>query len=110
MASKGKFEDLCVRFCEDFNHTLDDWKPDRTDDALLNLCNVSEGSYEVCSKTSKAYKDEETGNVENAKWILNIQWQMTGVEVQVDTDIGQLCVAYICIFMCTPIMFVQENI
>lgn len=56
----------------------------------MNLCNVSEGSYEVCSKTSKAYKDEETGNVENAKWILNIQWQMTGVEVQVDTDIGQL--------------------
>ena len=24
MASKGKFEDLCVRFSEDFNHTLDD--------------------------------------------------------------------------------------
>jgi len=89
MASKGKFEDLCVRFSEDFNHTLDDWKPDRSDDNLLNLCNVSEGSYEVCSKTNKAFKDEETGNFENAKWILNIQWQMTGVEVQVDTDIGK---------------------
>ena len=89
MASKGKFEDLCVRFCEDFNHTLDDWKPDRTDDWLLNLCTVSEGSYEVCSKTSKAVKDETSGAMENAKWILNIQWQMTGVEVQVDTDIGK---------------------
>ena len=89
VASKGKFEDLCVRFCEDFNHTLDDWKPDRTDDNLLNLCNVSEGSYEVCSKTSKPRKDEDTGSIVNAKWILNIQWQMTGVEVQVDTDIGK---------------------
>ena len=27
--------------------------------------------------------------MENAKWILNIQWQMTGVEVQVDTNIGK---------------------
>ena len=89
MASKGKFEDLCVRFCEDFNHTLDDWKPDRTDDSLLNLCTVSEGSYEVCSKTSKAVRDDVSGTMENAKWILNIQWQMTGVEVQVDTDIGK---------------------
>ena len=89
MASKGKFEDLCVRFCEDFNHTLDDWKPDRTDDSLLNLCTVSEGSYEVCSKTSKAVRDEVRGTMENAKWILNIQWQMTGVEVQVDTNIGK---------------------
>ena len=89
VASKGKFEDLCIRICEDFNHTLDDWKPDRTDDNLLNLCNVSEGSYEVCSKTSKPRKNEETGDIVNAKWILNIQWQMTGVEVQVDTDIGK---------------------
>ena len=89
VASKGKFEDLCVRFCDDFNHTLDDWKPDKSDDNLINLCNVSDGSYEVCSKTSKPRKDEETGSVVNAKWILNIQWQMTGVEVQVDTDIGK---------------------
>ena len=42
MVSKGKFEDLCVRFAEDFNHTLDDWKPDKEDDNLMNLCLVSE--------------------------------------------------------------------
>ena len=85
MVSKGKFEDLCIRFAEDFNHTLDDWKPDRSEDNIINLCTVSEGSYEVCSRTSKAVKADSS----NAKWILNIKWQMTGVDVKVDTDIGK---------------------
>ena len=26
---------------------------------------------------------------ENAKWFLNIQWQMTGVDVHADSDIGK---------------------
>jgi hypothetical protein len=83
MVSKGKFDDLCIRFAEDFNHTLDDWKPDRKDENLLNLCTVSKGSYEVCSKTHKAKLDEKTKMVNNAKLILNIKWQMTGVDVKV---------------------------
>ena len=89
MVSKGKFEDLCIRFAEDFNHTLDDWKPDRSDDNLLNLCTVSEGSYEVCSRTVKAKHEDKTKPNSNAKWILNIKWQMTGVDVKVDTEIGK---------------------
>ena len=70
--SKGKFEDLCIRFTDDFNHFLDDWKPDRSAD-LMNLCTVSEGSYEICSQTEKAVKEE------NAKWLLNVKWKMTGI-------------------------------
>ncbi len=81
--SKGKFKELCVRFSDDFNHFLDDWKPDRSDPSLINLCFVSEGSYEICSQTTKAIGDE------NAKWLLHIQWQMTGVDVHVDTNIGK---------------------
>ena len=81
--SKGKFKELCIRFSDDFNHSLDDWKPDRSDPTLMNLCFVSEGSYEICSHTEKAVKDE------NAKWLLNIKWQMTGVDVHVDTNIGK---------------------
>eukprot|EP00095_Tigriopus_kingsejongensis_P008238 maker-scaffold230_size244653-snap-gene-0.11 protein:Tk08238 transcript:maker-scaffold230_size244653-snap-gene-0.11-mRNA-1 annotation:"PREDICTED: uncharacterized protein KIAA1109-like isoform X7" len=81
--SKGKFQDLCVRFTDDFNHFLDDWKPDPKDSSLMNLCIVSEGSYEICSHTEKAIGEE------NAKWLLNIAWQMTGVDVHVDTNIGK---------------------
>ena len=42
MVSMGKFQKLCLRFAEDFNHTLDDWKPDPTDPSIMNLCLVSE--------------------------------------------------------------------
>ena len=69
--SKGKFQDLCIRFTDDFNHFLDDWKPDKSAN-LMNLCTVSEGSYEICSQTEKAVKEE------NAKWLLNVKWKMTG--------------------------------
>ena len=81
--STGKFTELCIRFADDFNHTLDDWKPNSNDSNLMNFCLVSEGSYEVCTQTVKALKEE------NAKWLLNIQWQMTGVDVHVDTNIGK---------------------
>ena len=80
--SKGKFQDLCIRFTDDFNHFLDDWKPDRSAD-LMNLCTVSDGSYEICSQTEKAVKEE------NAKWLLNVKWKMTGVDVHVDTNVGK---------------------
>lgn len=85
--SKGKFKDLCIRFTDDFNHSLDDWKPDKNDPSLMNLCLVSEGSYEICSHTEKAKK--AVVRSENAKWLLNISWQMTGVDVHVDTNIGK---------------------
>ena len=83
MVSAGKFTELCIRFADDFNHTLDDWKPIVNDPNLMNFCLVSEGSYEVCSQTAKALKEE------NAKWFLNIQWKMTGVDAHVDTNIGK---------------------
>ena len=89
MVSTGKFIDLCVRFSDDFNHSLDDWKPDPKDCNIMNLCKVEEGSYEVCSKTAKAVKDATGTVLENAKWYLNIQWKMKGVDAKVDTNIGK---------------------
>ena len=85
MVSTGKFDDLCLRFAEDFNHTLDDWNPDKTlDPNPMNQCIVKKGIYQVCSKTSKPVKE-----LENAKWLLNIEWQMTGVHADIDTNIGK---------------------
>lgn len=52
--SKGKFSNLCLRFAEDFENSLDDWKPDMTDSSIMNLCVVSDGTYEVCSRTIAA--------------------------------------------------------
>ncbi|CAG9772767.1 unnamed protein product [Ceutorhynchus assimilis] len=84
LVSKGKFSNLCLRFAEEFETSLDDWKPDMTDASIMNLCVVSDGTYEVCSRTVAA-----KGPNENAKWYLNVQWQMEGVDIHLDTNVGK---------------------
>ncbi|KAG8228088.1 hypothetical protein J437_LFUL000087, partial [Ladona fulva] len=84
LVSKGRFVGLCLRFADDFETSLDDWKPDAADSSLSNLCVVSEGTYEVCSRTIA----QKQGG-ENAKWILNVQWQMEGVDIHLDTNVGK---------------------
>uniref|UniRef100_A0A8D9BQV3 Uncharacterized protein KIAA1109 n=1 Tax=Cacopsylla melanoneura TaxID=428564 RepID=A0A8D9BQV3_9HEMI len=86
LVSKGQFIGLCLRFADDFETSLDDWKPDPSLDssALMNLCVVSEGTYEVCSRTTTLKSDTE-----NAKWFLNVKWQMEGVDIHLDVNIGK---------------------
>ena len=85
LVSKGKFTGLCLRFADDFETGLDDWKPDMDDPAIMNLCVVSEGTYEVCSRTVTPPQH----STENAKWILHVGWQMEGVDTHFDTSIGK---------------------
>jgi hypothetical protein len=42
---------FCLRFANDFETSWDDWKPDSTEDPVMNACVVPEGTYEVCSRT-----------------------------------------------------------
>lgn len=84
LVSKGKFSNLCLRFAEDFENSLDDWKPDMTDASIMNLCVVSDGTYEVCSRTITS-----KGPNDNAKWLLNVQWQMEGVDTHLDINVGK---------------------
>lgn len=83
LVSKGKFGGLCLRFADDFETSLDDWKPNMSDMSIMNLCVVSEGTYEVCSRTIAAKQSE------NAKWFLNVKWQMEGVDIHLDVNIGK---------------------
>lgn len=53
------------------------------DSSIMNLCVVSEGTYEVCSRTTAAKR------LDNAKWILNVKWQMEGVDIHLDINIGK---------------------
>ncbi|XP_014242068.1 uncharacterized protein KIAA1109 isoform X2 [Cimex lectularius] len=84
LVSKGRFVGLCLRFADDFETSLDDWKPDPSEPAM-NLCVVSEGTYEVCSRTVAAQKIDS----DNAKWFLNVQWAMQGVDIHLDVNIGK---------------------
>lgn len=64
LVSKGRFVGLCLRFADDFETSLDDWKPDTSETAVaMNLCVVSEGTYEVCSRTVAAQR-LDTGNTQ----------------------------------------------
>ncbi|KAJ8729122.1 hypothetical protein PYW08_000703 [Mythimna loreyi] len=82
LVSKGRFVGLCLRFADDFEASLDDWKP-RADEPSLNVCCVSEGTYEVCSRTTAAKHNE------NAKWFLNVSWEMEGVDIHLDVNVGK---------------------
>lgn len=82
-ASKAKFTGLCIRFADDFETSLDDWKPDPNDFTVMNLCVVSGGTYEICSKTTTP------GLGIDAKWLLNVSWCMEGFDIHVDTSIGK---------------------
>ena len=61
MLTFHRFVGLCLRFADDFETSLDDWKPDVSDSSIMNLCMVSEGTYEVCSRTI-AQKQDKSGN------------------------------------------------
>ncbi|KAF7987765.1 hypothetical protein HCN44_003628 [Aphidius gifuensis] len=85
LVSKARFVGLCLRFAEDFETSLDDWKPDMNDNNNMNLCVVSEGTYEICSRTVAQKSDKS----DNAKWLLNVKWQMEGVDIHLDVSVGQ---------------------
>ncbi|XP_071088521.1 bridge-like lipid transfer protein family member 1 [Haliotis cracherodii] len=86
LVSKGRFKGFSFRFADDFETSWDDWKPNGKEEPNMNICCVPEGTYEVCSRTiNKQASDPRS----NAKWILNVQWQMQGIDVHLDTNIGK---------------------
>ncbi|CAG2114985.1 unnamed protein product, partial [Medioppia subpectinata] len=84
LVSKAQFTGLCIRFADDFETSLDDWKPDSTDPTIRNLCVVSEGTYEICSRTITSHQSPS-----DAKWLLNVSWKMEGFDIHFDTSIGK---------------------
>ena len=91
LVSKAKFNGLCFRFADDFETSLDDWKPDPTIDPYINnLCVVSEGTYEICSRTTRHQSSfSSSQSSTDAKWFLNVSWKMEGFDIHVDTSIGK---------------------
>ncbi|XP_062586140.1 bridge-like lipid transfer protein family member 1 isoform X2 [Saccostrea cucullata] len=86
LVSKGRFQEFCLRFADDFETSWDDWKPDPCESPVMNACVVPEGTYEVCSRTiSKQTTDPNS----NAKWILNVRWEMQGIAVHLNTNVGK---------------------
>ncbi|RWS10976.1 uncharacterized protein B4U79_15895 [Dinothrombium tinctorium] len=91
LVSKAKFTGLCFRFADDFETSLDDWKPDPNDPSVMNICVVSEGTYEICSRTTTSHQTlgSSVSGGSDAKWFLNVSWKMEGFDIHVDTSIGK---------------------
>lgn len=84
--SSGSFEGFCFRFAEDFQQTNKTWKPTRSSSSsnvILNACCVPSGQYLMHSRAKNIL------NSNSPKWFLNVQWDMKGIDINLDSIIGK---------------------
>jgi hypothetical protein len=80
--SSGSFEGFCFRFAENFQQTNKSWKPTRSN-IILNACSVPSGQYLMHSRAKHIL------NSNSPKWFLNVQWDMKGIDINLDSIIGK---------------------
>jgi hypothetical protein len=80
--SSGSFEGFCFRFAENFQQTDRNWKPARSL-VTLNACCVPSGQYLMHSRAKHIL------NSNSPKWFLNVQWDMKGIDINIDSIIGK---------------------
>ncbi|CAF1291838.1 unnamed protein product, partial [Adineta steineri] len=83
--SSGSFEGFCFRFAENFQQTNSNWKPksSSTSNVILNACCVPSGRYLMHSRA------KNLPNSSSPKWFLNVQWDMKGIDINIDSIIGK---------------------
>ncbi|CAF4659543.1 unnamed protein product, partial [Rotaria sp. Silwood2] len=84
--SSGSFEGFCFRFAENFQQTNKNWKPTRSllsSNIILNACCVPSGKYLMHSRAKNIL------NSNSPKWFLNVQWDMQGIDINLDSIIGK---------------------
>ncbi|CAF0951192.1 unnamed protein product, partial [Didymodactylos carnosus] len=81
--SSGSFEGFCFRFAENFKQTNSDWIPVRKEKVIMNACCVPSGQYVMYSRA----KQIRPGS--SPKWFLNVEWDMKGIDINLDSIIGK---------------------
>ncbi|VEL40179.1 unnamed protein product [Protopolystoma xenopodis] len=94
LVSEGEFTEFCLRFDDDFNVGSDDWQPDKKrfrieangveHTVIMNACLVPNGFFRICWRQPEVPK--LTGR---ARWFLSVHWQMCGLDVHLDDNIGR---------------------
>lgn len=75
----------------------------------MNGLVVPQGTYEVCSRTHNALHQIELDG--NAKWNLNVQWHMCGIDIHFDTNIGaRLSAVFSTLTTLTGSQFDDDNV
>ncbi|CAF3740732.1 unnamed protein product [Rotaria sordida] len=85
--SSGSFEGFCFRFAENFQQTNPNWKPipssTSSSNVILNACCVPSGQYSMHSRA------KHMANSNSPKWFLNVQWDMKGIDINIDSIISK---------------------
>ena len=83
--SSGSFEGFCFRFAENFKQTNRSWKPisSSASNKILNACCVPSGRYLMHSRA------KHLPNSNSPKWFLDVQWDMKGIDINIDSIIGK---------------------
>ncbi|CAF1173365.1 unnamed protein product [Adineta steineri] len=84
--SSSSFEGFRFRFAENFQQTNKNWKPARSlssPNIILNACCVPSGQYLMHSRAKHIL------NSRSPKWFLNVQWDMKGIDINLDSIIGK---------------------
>ena len=71
------------RFADDFEVSKKDWRPSGNQAEVMNAMVVPNGTTEICSRTVGMPTNE------SIIWVLNINWQMQGLNITLDTNIGK---------------------
>ncbi|CAF3490546.1 unnamed protein product [Rotaria socialis] len=106
--SSGSFEGFCFRFAENFQQTNPDWKPIRSSNSqsntILNACCVPSGHYSMHSRA------KHIENFKRPKWFLNVQWNMKGIDINIDSIISKRFSQLIRTITSTQLIEVTDNL
>lgn len=108
VASTGRFQTFCIRFAENFSTRHKIWTLDPKKHKLTNFGTIIRGTFRLCIATKKRYCEKDpsgkftfqcvsTGKifllhitvVVGEKLLCGFQWDMSGIDVHANTDIGR---------------------
>ncbi|CAF1359860.1 unnamed protein product [Adineta steineri] len=84
--SLDSFEGFCFRFGENFQLTNKNWKPARSlssPNIIISACCVPTTQYLIYLRA------KHTLNSPTPKWFLNVQWNMKGIDINLDSIISK---------------------
>lgn len=89
MASTGRFQTFCFRFAEQFYLRQKTWTLDPKRHKFTNYAIINQGTFRLCVANKKRYSDVEPEKEVGEKLLWAFQWNMSGIDVNANTDIGR---------------------
>ena len=89
VASTGRFQTFCIRFAEQFYLRQKTWTLDPKRHKFINYAIINQGTFRLCIANKKRYSEVEPEKEVGEKLLWAFQWNMSGIDVNANTDIGR---------------------